>query len=83
MKSIFLIEIFPNPVSGTRLISGLPSNKSVTVDLLNASGREVFTTETKHLNAINIDTEAFQSGLYLLRIYDFNWQVVKKIVVKE
>ncbi len=85
IKSIHIkwpVSLYPNPVSETLNIS-LPDWSDIrSVKLLNGTGKQVYESNSKHENSINVSK--FPSGIYLLNIYRGNGDVLsKKIVVAQ
>ncbi len=58
----------PNPTSGLVKLSGLPSDSSY-LTIYDINGRQVFTTETSHLE-LEVDLSFLDSGIYVLQLYD-------------
>lgn len=80
-----LISIFPNPTNGnSNLELNLVENSNVKVDVLNTLGQVVFTktlTNVSGNQTINIDSQNFESGLYLVNIKVGDLTTTKKLTV--
>ena len=67
------IKIFPNPAKDYIQISGLGITK---IEILDFSGRKILTSQEKKINI-----SLFKSGIYLIRIYDNNKIINKRIIL--
>jgi surface protein len=73
-EHLFAISIYPNPTNNTLFISG---NKTpIAVDIYNVLGKEVLSVK----NTNNINVEALQSGVYVIRISDGVGQTNRKFI---
>lgn len=69
------VDVYPNPVSGILYVSGV-CDRAVIYDL---SGREVLSVDVP---AESVDVSGLVPGPYLIRLYDGDDSVVKKISVR-
>lgn len=70
------IQVFPNPTSNRIFIKGLHSD--TIMDVLSIEGRKIKTFNLQ--NDTSIDLE-LSSGVYVLKLYSNDKQVVKKIII--
>lgn len=73
------IEIFPNPTEG---IFYLKSEEllDAAIEILDASGRLVWSTQLKNVQTSQIDLSSFANGVYSIKITETNsYQVIKII----
>jgi hypothetical protein len=79
------LKLYPNPTNGnSNLELNLVENSNVTVDVLNTLGQVVFTktlTNVSGNQTVNIDSQNFESGLYLVNIKVGDNVTTKKLTV--
>ena len=68
------ISIYPNPTDNTLFISG--NETPIAVDIYNVLGKEVLSVK----NTNNINVQALQSGVYVIRISDGVGQTNRKFI---
>ena len=73
-KNNEVITIFPNPTSNTLFISG--NETPIAVAIFNVLGKEVLSIK----NTNNINVQALQSGVYVIRISDGVGQTNRKFI---
>jgi len=72
--------VFPNPVS-TSLTIALGDNKKATVTITDISGKISFIGTFKETKKIEISTEHFLAGTYVVQITGADFIITKKIIV--
>ena len=77
--SSFNFQLYPNPANGRTLLQGLP--KEATVDIVDASGRSVFSTKPTD-DKLDIDTSKMPSGIYIVRVTSNYGSATQRMVVK-
>ncbi|MFP5471512.1 MAG: T9SS type A sorting domain-containing protein, partial [Bacteroidia bacterium] len=79
------LKLYPNPTNGNSSLDvNLVENTNVTVDVLNTLGQVVFTktlTNVSGSQKVNIDSQNFESGLYLVNIKVGDNVTTKKLTV--
>jgi len=73
-EHLFAIAIYPNPTNNTLFISG--NETPITVAIYNVLGKEVLSLK----NTNNINVQALQSGVYVIRISDGVGQTNRKFI---
>ena len=71
------IEIFPNPFNDRIYLKREIINKDIEFDVMGINGR---TLKTGQLKNEEIDLQDLPKGIYFLRLYNQDFQVVKKII---
>jgi len=69
-KSLSAIKLFPNPCSNILSVSLNTKSNNLSYKILDLTGKEITKGEINNRNQININTENFTTGLYILRIID-------------
>jgi hypothetical protein len=69
----FSLDVYPNPVINNLFIK---SNKNVYVNLYDISGKEIYKNIV--YDKLNINMTGYNSGVYLLVLYDLNNKMVKQ-----
>jgi hypothetical protein len=68
-QHVAAIGVFPNPMSdAARLVMSEPISKDARIEILDASGRVIRTTNGKGSRELLIERGDLESGLYLLRV---------------
>lgn len=79
------VSLYPNPTNGsTTLELDITSNNNAKVEVLNALGQVVFTKTLNNVSGnqkININSEVFENGLYLVNINVNGGVITKKLTV--
>lgn len=80
------VTLYPNPAANsTNLSIELSQNESVNVSVINSIGQEVYTSKSNDfaagVNTLNLNTEAWASGVYNVNISTANGTVSKKLTV--
>ena len=73
-EHLFAISIYPNPTNNTLFISG--NETPIAVAIYNVLGKEVLSIK----NTNNINVQALQSGVYVIRISDGVGQTNRKFI---
>jgi len=73
-ENLFAIAIYPNPTNKTLFISG--NETPIAVAIFNVLGKEVLSIK----NTNNINVQALQSGVYVIRISDGVGQTNRKFI---
>lgn len=75
------IQIFPNPaISEVNLLSTIPIKK---INLYNILGQHIAAFESNNSTQINIPTNSFSEGLYLLQIIGEQFEETFKLIIKK
>ncbi|PHI20233.1 hypothetical protein CEQ90_08575 [Lewinellaceae bacterium SD302] len=77
------IEIYPNPISGTRLnlkVNGAELERDAQASISNIAG-EVFPIYRRGINTFEMVTKP-SPGLYVLKIYQYDATIVKKVIIQ-
>jgi hypothetical protein len=75
-KTVPLVQVYPNPVSGTLNVNGL---KDATVGLYSASGSQVISLT--NFSGSSIDISMLPSGIYVMNVTMPDGRVVRKKIV--
>lgn len=75
------LKIYPNPIQNYLTIEGLPGTKAgyFIIDIFNALGEKVYTTEISSDAMIEMAT--LKTGTYVMNIYNDDFSVTKKLTV--
>ena len=73
------IKVFPNPSNGV-VNFNLDKLNTVNLDVLSINGK-IHKTYTNY-NSRNVDLSFLDSGIYFLRFYVDNKNIIKKIIIK-
>lgn len=76
---IYKIDVYPNPAKDQITITGI-ENVACNIEMLNIKGQKVL--EVKHSEGNAIDVSMLEQGVYFVRIYGEEVNVVRKLVVK-
>ena len=81
-----VLQVFPNPINSTSLIQlTLPEAQSVTIDIVDLSGRQVAVVQEKlfaqKTNTLSLNIADLNNGIYFLRVLTSTGAVTKKIMV--
>jgi hypothetical protein len=74
-----IIKIYPNPATNKIIIQS--SNEINGIVITNCVGQILY-NEPHNNSIININTESFESGIYLIRIESDNSVLIKKIIIE-
>lgn len=83
-NSLANFAVYPNPTQGNFTVQfNSDSSQAVQVELYDLRGRSVYgsTFENTGFFTQNIQLDAVQTGVYLLKVKDGNKQVVRKLVI--
>jgi hypothetical protein len=73
----------PNPTTGlTRLVFAQMPEERILINILDISGRLMFSSVLDGKNQLNIDTGAFAEGMYLIQLQTAHQSSVRKLVVQ-
>jgi photosystem II stability/assembly factor-like uncharacterized protein len=74
------IKVFPNPASHFFTISGIPIYQTITVTLIDISGRRLFTTQS--YPGQRIDIPYLNTGIYLVQIRNGSESIFNRLIIK-
>ncbi len=76
------VRIFPNPTSSTISITGMQTDQSFEVRLVNLLGQTVFACEYHPCAELTLDVEHLPSGIYLLHIRSQSNTLLSQSIIK-
>ncbi len=80
LSSDFYI-LYPNPVDDfVRIMNTKPSNRNVSVTIIDALGRICSTSSFDNNSLIELDVSQFSQGIYLLLIHEGGDTIIKKFI---
>ena len=76
-------KLYPNPISTTATIKFSQTvTDEVTFSLIDVLGKEIYRTTQKPLNnAVSISRDGIASGFYILKIYNSNSTISKRVLI--
>lgn len=77
------INLFPNPAKDHLTIALGGSNQNVGVTITNISGKIIYTLTTNETNKIEVNTNEFAEGIYIVQIQAADFIGTKKLVVEK
>ena len=77
------IKIYPNPAANNLTISFGSSNKKVDVTITDITGKIIYTTTASETQKIEVITEDFKEGIYVVQIQSADFIATKKLVVEK
>ena len=79
-------NVAPNPASGNATISlAGKTGSSVAISIVDITGKEVYSSVVSSLNGtatVDVNTSAFENGMYLVNVYSNGTKSSKKLVVR-
>ncbi len=79
--NISLFYIYPNPTISSLFISNKTDLKLKKIEIINISGKIIYSKDNNFNSLINISTEEYNSGIYFVNIYTDNNIITKKVSV--
>jgi hypothetical protein len=80
------VEIYPNPVEGEFVIAvSSLANEKVTIEFVNANGMLALSKMydmSNGFNQYNFNSQELISGIYFVRVFTNDTQIIKKLIVK-
>jgi hypothetical protein len=77
------INLFPNPATNQLTIALGSNNKKVEVSIADITGKVVYTTIATDTQRVEINTNDFAEGIYVVQIQAADFIATKKLVVKK
>ena len=77
------INLFPNPASNHLTIALGSNNKKVEVTITDITGKIIYTITTNKTNKIEVNTNEFAEGIYIVQIQVADFIGTKKLVVEK
>ena len=77
------INLFPNPANNHLTISLGNNNKKVNVTITDITGKIIYTTTASETQKIEVITEDFKEGIYVVQIQTKDFIVTKRLVVEK
>jgi hypothetical protein len=75
------IRLFPNPASGHLTIALGDSNKKVEVTISDITGKLIYSAVEREAQIIEISTNDFESGIYIVQIKAGDFVSTKRLIV--
>ena len=76
------INLFPNPATNHFTIALGSNNKNVEVTIADITGKIIYSTTTVDTQSIEINTEDFAAGIYVVQIQSADFIAMKKLIVE-
>jgi len=74
------LNIYPNPVvTNVKIVS---SETMESIFIYSMDGKQVFNSNSIYLQGLNINTDNWESGVYLVNLHTVNGQIVKRKILK-
>ena len=77
------LKLFPNPASNHLTIALGSNNKNVDVSITDITGKIIYTTTASETQKIEVITEDFKEGIYVVQIQTKDFIVTKRLVVEK
>ena len=77
------INLFPNPVNNHLTIALGSNNKKVDVTITDITGKIIYATTASETQKIEVNTEDFKAGIYVVQIQSADFIATKKLVVEK
>lgn len=77
------INLFPNPVSNHLTIALGSNNKKVEVTIAKITGKVIYKTITSDTQIVEVNTQYFAAGIYLVQIQSADFIETKKLVIEK
>ena len=77
------IKLFPNPANNHLTISLGSNNKKVEVTIADITGKIIYTTTATDTHKIEVNSEDFAAGVYVVQIQTADFIGTKKLVVEK
>ena len=77
------IHLFPNPATNNTTITLGSSSKKVEVTIADITGKIIYSTTASETQKIEVNTEDFSTGVYVVQIQTADFIATKKLVVEK
>lgn len=77
------INLFPNPASDHLTIVLPQTNEKVDVSIADITGKIIYSTTVSETQKLDVNTEGFATGIYIVQIQSGEFIATKKLVVKK
>ena len=77
------VHLFPNPATNNLSIAFGNNNKKVDVTITDITGTIIYTTTAIEIQKIEVNTEDFKKGIYVVQIKTAGFIVTKRLVVEK
>jgi hypothetical protein len=80
-----LINVYPNPFSGSIAVNGLSTGKTYTITISNAAGQKIYSQQVTNSRNAAINKAGLPDGKYWLSIYDYKKHILigTALLIKE
>lgn len=75
-------SIYPNPSNGNINVRSVVDAGDVNISIIDLNGRTVFTQNVELHNAVNINVENLNTGVYIIRINGDNYTHTAKLIIR-
>jgi hypothetical protein len=76
------INLFPNPATSHVTIDLGNNNQKVDVTITDVTGRIIYSTTASETQKIEVSTQGFKAGIYVVQILSADFAATKKLVVE-
>ena len=77
------INLFPNPATTNLTITLASSSKKVDVSIIDITGKIIYKTTARETQKIDVNTEDFKEGIYIMQIQTAGFIVTKRLIVRK
>ena len=77
------INFFPNPVNNHLTIAFGSNNKKVNATITDITGKIIYATTASETQKVEVNTEDFKAGIYVVQIHTSDFIVTKRLVVEK
>ena len=77
------LNLFPNPATNNLTITLASSSKKVNVSIIDITGEIIYKTTVRETQKIEVKTEDFKSGIYVVQIQTADFIVTKKLIIEK
>ncbi|MBL0051891.1 MAG: T9SS type A sorting domain-containing protein [Bacteroidetes bacterium] len=77
------ISLFPNPVTNHLTIDLPNANKKVEVTIADVTGKIIYSTTSSETQKIEVNTQDFAEGVYVVQIQSADFIAMKKLVIEK
>jgi len=77
------VHLFPNPATNHLTIALSSNNKKAEVSIADITGKVIYTTSATEVQKIEVNTEDFARGIYVVQIQSADFVGTKKLVIEK
>lgn len=74
----FKLKVFPNPANNYILIEGEILNSKNIIEIIDITGKSIFTQKNEGCNSLIIDVTSLNKGVYLIKVENESVKIVKE-----